>query len=730
MYPAGMYYNKCASTGAVQQFKSPSTQELKVQVTNRNEQDSVNSNCDIEVGHKSSSLSDMKSNHADSAKLSTSSVTGNLGSGVSGVGKSVFNVAPPLRSPAYTTVPPPSPGYTMPPPFHHPTNYKPGRLSPIPTQDLKSTSGVHYSFSPTSGGQVSPHMLHPPPRSPNILYQPSSPSLSYFSHSVSSSRQRTLIEVPRIDQGPVPNNPAVRIESEPLPNTATSDTAGSLPDVVLNSTSDISTRLRSNTGDYSTTGPQIQNTFLPAKLPDYEISPTQLSGAMANKQLNCVTGGVASNQMSCINIVPNNLQTSGTIVNKSTLDPNVRPFTPSNKFFNYVQYEGIEPCDSISYLQKGYDYEKQVELQHSDVFTFHPHLDPLPKDGIGFIPDDFDTTVEDLNNNNPSFHNNNINNNNIDEDENNNNSTIHTKLNKQYEYNNNEEVRCKEKMMVACSSAMSPLLNDIKWRSNLSRPTTLTTPSSLLPSENFCNYESKREPTEVKSRLLVSGLEQSLDKWVSNQQMQLLHQQASFLEKIKRRMANGHHAVLKDPNQEVKTKKPSYGGIFSQDLSVPPEYQMSHVIGDRIRPINIRQEHTDLLFFLFYTMHGDAVQLVAASLLFERGWRFHKQQRIWLARWPGVRPEEKTTSFEKGLYQYFDMNTWKRIPGWFRLDYCQLAEKTVVPEDLKTMYTKYAGLLTSVNSVCSKNIALHGFNQKGTDGFDQIENIKYMSCLI
>jgi len=721
MYPAGMYYNKRASTGAVQQFNSQSTQELKVQITNRNEQDGVNS--DLEPVRKSSTQSDMKPSHVDSvgstsvpAKLSTSSLTGNLAGTSSGVGKSVFNVAPPLRSPAYTTVPPPSPGYTMPPPFHPHSNYKPGRLSPIPTQDLKSTSGLHYAISPTSGGQVSPHLLHPPPRSPNILYQPSSPSLSYFSHS--GSRQRTLIEVPRIDQGPVPNNPPARIESEPLPSTATSDT-GSLPDVVLTSApSDISTRLRSNTGDYSATGVQIQNTFLPAKVPDYAMPLVQATVA---GQLS----GVAGSQMNCVKTVPNSLPSSGGIVNKSTLDPNVRPFTPSNKFFNYVQNEGSEASDSISYLQKGYDYERQVEFQHSDVFSFHSPFDPLPKDGNALIPEDFDTTVEDLNNNIPSFHNHNT------DDNNNNDSTNDTKANKVVENNSNEEIRSKERIMIACSSAMSPLLNDVKWRSNLSRPATLTTPTSLLPPQpNFSNYESKREPTEVESRLLVSGLEQSLHKWISNQQMQLVHQQASFLQKIKRRMANGHPAVLKDPSQDVKTKKTSYGGIFSQDLSIPPEYQMSHVIGDRIRPINIRQEHTDLLFFMFYTMYGDALQLVAASLLFERGWRFHKQQRIWLARWPGVRPEEKTAAFEKGLYQYFDMNTWKRIPGWFRLDYCQLAEKTVVPEDLKTMYTKYAGLLTSVNSECSKNIALHGFNQKGTDGFEQIENIKYMSCLI
>ena len=45
---------------------------------------------------------------------------------------------------------------------------------------------------------------------------------------------------------------------------------------------------------------------------------------------------------------------------------------------------------------------------------------------------------------------------------------------------------------------------------------------------------------------------------------------------------------------------------------------------------------------------------------------------IRLARWPGVTPEKKTVEWEEGLYQYFDVKVWKRIPGWFRLNYEQL----------------------------------------------------------
>ena len=100
--------------------------------------------------------------------------------------------------------------------------------------------------------------------------------------------------------------------------------------------------------------------------------------------------------------------------------------------------------------------------------------------------------------------------------------------------------------------------------------------------------------------------------------------------------------------------------------------------------VELQRSHTDLLFFLFYAGHGDRLQLTAASLLFERGWRFNipKQvleatsfvlfldslastgivtidsyflcTKVWLARWPGITPTEKTPEWEEGLYQYFD----------------------------------------------------------------------------
>ena len=106
----------------------------------------------------------------------------------------------------------------------------------------------------------------------------------------------------------------------------------------------------------------------------------------------------------------------------------------------------------------------------------------------------------------------------------------------------------------------------------------------------------------------------------------------------------------------------------------PDEYCVNKVIGPKLPSLKLHNCHTDLLFFIFYSFHCDIQQMLAASLLFDRGWRYHKLEQVWLARWPGLAPERKSSEcdWEEGLYQYFDVKVWKRIPGWFRLHYDKL----------------------------------------------------------
>ena len=44
------------------------------------------------------------------------------------------------------------------------------------------------------------------------------------------------------------------------------------------------------------------------------------------------------------------------------------------------------------------------------------------------------------------------------------------------------------------------------------------------------------------------------------------------------------------------------------------------------------------------------MQLQAATALYERDWRYHVEKRFWLTKVPGLEPQQKTNSFEKGVY--------------------------------------------------------------------------------
>ena len=46
---------------------------------------------------------------------------------------------------------------------------------------------------------------------------------------------------------------------------------------------------------------------------------------------------------------------------------------------------------------------------------------------------------------------------------------------------------------------------------------------------------------------------------------------------------------------------------------------------------------------------------------------------MWLARWPGVSPEFRTASLEKGTYQFFDVGKWTITPCNMVLKYSELA---------------------------------------------------------
>ncbi|CAH8297303.1 unnamed protein product [Eruca vesicaria subsp. sativa] len=67
----------------------------------------------------------------------------------------------------------------------------------------------------------------------------------------------------------------------------------------------------------------------------------------------------------------------------------------------------------------------------------------------------------------------------------------------------------------------------------------------------------------------------------------------------------------------------------------------------------------ELLFYTFYSMPKDQAQLYAADELYERGWFYHKELRLWLFR--VGEPLVRTAVYERGTYECLDPNSFKTV---------------------------------------------------------------------
>ncbi|KRY22258.1 CCR4-NOT transcription complex subunit 2 [Trichinella patagoniensis] len=93
---------------------------------------------------------------------------------------------------------------------------------------------------------------------------------------------------------------------------------------------------------------------------------------------------------------------------------------------------------------------------------------------------------------------------------------------------------------------------------------------------------------------------------------------------------------------------------------IPEEYLTHSRVCERVLPVKLNRYNEDLLFFMFYTFVGESYQIGAAAELYQRDWRYHKEERIWLTRAPGMVPTEKNATYEQGLYYVFDPLLWRK----------------------------------------------------------------------
>uniref|UniRef100_M1CZ16 CCR4-NOT transcription complex subunit n=1 Tax=Solanum tuberosum TaxID=4113 RepID=M1CZ16_SOLTU len=80
-------------------------------------------------------------------------------------------------------------------------------------------------------------------------------------------------------------------------------------------------------------------------------------------------------------------------------------------------------------------------------------------------------------------------------------------------------------------------------------------------------------------------------------------------------------------------------------------------------------------------MPKDEAQLYAANELYNRGWFYHREHRLWFMRVANLEPLVKTNAYERGSYICFDPNTWETIrKDNFVLHYEMLEKRPVLPQ--------------------------------------------------
>lgn len=91
----------------------------------------------------------------------------------------------------------------------------------------------------------------------------------------------------------------------------------------------------------------------------------------------------------------------------------------------------------------------------------------------------------------------------------------------------------------------------------------------------------------------------------------------------------------------------------------PPALKTSH----------LSKFHLETLFYIFYNMPKDTLQVYAAKELFNRDWRYHKEHKLWFTRDNSASAQQPGAK-GGGRYIYFDINSWERrifrdnnIPG-------------------------------------------------------------------
>ncbi|XP_072954129.1 probable NOT transcription complex subunit VIP2 isoform X6 [Typha angustifolia] len=114
------------------------------------------------------------------------------------------------------------------------------------------------------------------------------------------------------------------------------------------------------------------------------------------------------------------------------------------------------------------------------------------------------------------------------------------------------------------------------------------------------------------------------------------------------------------------------------DYSIPACYFSEQP--PSLQPIHFSRLQLETLFYIFYSMPKDEAQLYASNELYIRGWIYHRDLQLWLARVPNIEPLVKTQIYERGSYLCFDPTIWDTFrKDNFVLHYDAMEKRPTLP---------------------------------------------------
>jgi CCR4-NOT transcription complex subunit 2 len=196
-------------------------------------------------------------------------------------------------------------------------------------------------------------------------------------------------------------------------------------------------------------------------------------------------------------------------------------------------------------------------------------------------------------------------------------------------------------------------------------------------------FPSEGESSQIASQSGAFGNSEVVESPAASQEVQSLEQMseadrfglaglmARFHDPVQRQWVIGQDLSALDANRN--SSEPMYQSWttpftpnappsrpLETDYTLPDCYNVANVTPLRERISGFTEE---TLFYIFYSMPRDLMQVLVAEELIGRRWRYHKGEKMWLTRDESHElPREVEPGIsEVGYYLWWDEKQWKKI---------------------------------------------------------------------